>query len=72
MSEADKTGRSAPTMDQIRASIDRGQTGDKVAHPDPAAAPLGTDDEAGGVPADAERRRLAAARAPEKSPDLQT
>jgi hypothetical protein len=33
----------------LRAAIDRGETGDKVAFPDPAAAPLGTDDEAAGV-----------------------
>lgn len=29
--------------------MDQGQTGDKVRHSDPAAAPLGTDAEAGGV-----------------------
>jgi len=34
---------------QERAEIDRGETGDKIAHPDPAAAPLGTDAEAGGA-----------------------
>ena len=34
---------------QLRNEIDRGETGDKVAAPDPAAAPLGTDDEAAGV-----------------------
>lgn len=33
---------------QLRARIDRGETGEKVAVSDPAAAPLGTDDEAGG------------------------
>lgn len=31
-----------------RTRIDAGQTGDKVAFPDPAVAPLGTDAEAGG------------------------
>lgn len=35
-------------MDRLRHDIDNGRTGDKVAFPDPAAAPLGTDDEAGG------------------------
>jgi hypothetical protein len=35
----------APTL--LREDIDRGRTGDKVNWPDPAAAPLGTDDEAG-------------------------
>lgn len=37
-----------PTTDQIRHAIDSGATGEKVAFPDPAAAPLGTDAEAGG------------------------
>jgi len=35
---------------QLRADIDSGRTGDKVAFPDPAAAPLGTDEEAAGTP----------------------
>jgi hypothetical protein len=35
---------------RARAAIDRGETGDKIAHPDPATAPLGTDAEAGGAP----------------------
>jgi len=34
---------------RLRADIDSGRTGDKVAFPDPSAAPLGTDEEAGGV-----------------------
>jgi hypothetical protein len=34
---------------QARAQIDRGETGDKIAHEDPAMAPLGTDAEAGGA-----------------------
>ena len=34
--------------DQLRADIDSGRTGDKVDFPDPAAAPLPTDAEAGG------------------------
>jgi len=34
--------------DILRTHIDRGLTFDKVAAPDPAAAPLGTDDEAAG------------------------
>jgi uncharacterized protein YbaR (Trm112 family) len=33
----------------VRADIDSGRTGDKVAAPDPSAAPLGTDEEAGGM-----------------------
>lgn len=35
--------------EQLRADIDSGRTGDKVDHPDPATAPLGTDAEAGGA-----------------------
>ncbi|MGE5616001.1 MAG: hypothetical protein ACM3X5_03725 [Bacillota bacterium] len=35
---------------QLRDAIDRGRTGSKVPYPDPAAAPLGTDDEAAGTP----------------------
>lgn len=42
-----KSGRRM-TPDQLRAATDRGRTGDKVDHFDPAAAPLGTDEEAGG------------------------
>ena len=37
------------TAERLRADIDSGRTGDKVAAPDPSAAPLGTDEEAGGV-----------------------
>ena len=39
---------------QARAQIDRGETGDKIAVNDPAAAPLGTDAEAGGASTAAE------------------
>jgi hypothetical protein len=38
------TGTSA----QLKDKIDSGRTGDKVPFPDHAAAPLGTDEEAGG------------------------
>ena len=41
----------ARNVDQLRAEIDSGRSGDKIAASDPAAAPLGTDDEAGGAPA---------------------
>jgi len=34
---------------RLRDAIDRGLTGDKVPASDPAAAPLGTDDEAAGT-----------------------
>ncbi|SMH54013.1 hypothetical protein SAMN02982994_3448 [Azospirillum lipoferum] len=36
---------------RLRDAIDRGLTGDKVPATDPAAAPLGTDDEAAGTTA---------------------
>lgn len=38
------------TVDQLRSDIDAGRAGDKVAGSDPAAAPLGTDEEAAGTP----------------------
>ncbi|ALA19183.1 MULTISPECIES: hypothetical protein [Chelatococcus] len=38
------------TVERLRRDIDLGKTGDKVPFPDPAAAPLGTDDEAAGTP----------------------
>ena len=40
----------AVNVDQLRADIDSGRTGDKIPFPDPAAAPLGTDAEAAGFP----------------------
>jgi hypothetical protein len=40
----------APTPSQLRHDIDRGRTGDKVSAADPAAVPLGTDEEAAGTP----------------------
>ncbi|WP_127145463.1 hypothetical protein [Pelagibacterium montanilacus] len=39
-----------PTLDKLRHDIDSGRTGDKIDYPDPAAAPLGADAEAGGQP----------------------
>jgi hypothetical protein len=36
-------------VDQLRHAIDKGAAGDKVRSGDPAAAPLGTDAEAGGT-----------------------
>ena len=38
------------TTERLRADIDSGRTGDKVAGSDPAVAPLGADDEAAGRP----------------------
>ena len=42
--------RAPETADRLRTDIDRGLSGDKVPALDPAAAPLGTDDEAAGQP----------------------
>jgi hypothetical protein len=36
------------TVERLRAEIDSGQSGAKVNFPDPAAVPLGSDDEAAG------------------------
>ncbi|WP_201285565.1 hypothetical protein [Chelativorans xinjiangense] len=44
-----------PTVEQLRDDIDHGRAGDKVSYPDPAAAPLGADDEAGGHPPTADQ-----------------
>jgi len=52
-------------VDKLRHDIDSGRTGDKVAFSDPAAAPLGADDEAAGVPPTPEM--IAQARAAETS-----
>jgi hypothetical protein len=68
--ESPMTHESATTA-QLRHDIDSGRTGSKVNFPDPAAAPLGTDDEAAGTPPSAESvslaRRQEAAR-PETGP----
>ncbi len=40
---------SGSTMPQLKADIDSGKTGDKVAVLDPGMVPLGTDDEAAGA-----------------------
>ncbi len=42
------------TTSRLRDAISSGRTGDKVAFEDPAASPLGTDDEAAGTPPSAE------------------
>lgn len=51
--ERQRGGHPNPAV--LRSAIDKGRAGDKVAHPDPAAAPLGTDDEAARTPATPER-----------------
>src|SRR5690349_2280764 len=48
-------GRRMATTDRLKADIDSGRLGDKIAFPDPSAAPLGTDDEAAGSPPTPER-----------------
>jgi hypothetical protein len=42
--------RRGSTTAQLRDDIQSGRTGEKVGGFDPAASPLGTDDEAGGTP----------------------
>ena len=50
MAEArDPEAGTATNWEQARARIDRGETGDKKADPDQAAAPQGADAEAGGA-----------------------
>lgn len=59
-----------PTPDntsQLRHEIDSGKTGDKVDFVDPAAAPLGTDAEAGGKTAAPEEVARDALPAPPRS-----
>ena len=50
---------SSPTTAQLKADIDSGRTGDKIAVFDPGLSPLGTDDEAAGTPAEPHRISLA-------------
>ena len=44
--------KKALKWEQVRERFDSGATGEKVAGSDPAAAPLGTDDEAAGFPSE--------------------
>jgi len=48
--DSGQPGRRGSTTAQLRDDIQSGRTGDKVAGFDPAASPLGTDDEAAGTP----------------------
>lgn len=52
------------TTDRLRHDIDRGVTGEKVKASDPAAVPLGADDEAAGQSPSPKRISLAAESAP--------
>ena len=56
-----------PTTAMLKADIDSGRTGDKVAHYDPGLSQLGTDDEAAGNAPSPER--IALARKTEAAPD---
>ena len=49
-----------PNVERLRRAIDTGKTGDKASFSDPAAAPLGTDEEAGGTPPTPEQVAAAA------------
>jgi hypothetical protein len=51
MASPRKTSERPSNVTELRARIDAGRTGDKVPGGDPAAAPLGTDEEAAGTPA---------------------
>ena len=55
----DVFGHDSGTVDRLRADIDAGRTGDKVPAADPAAAPLGADEEAAGTPLQADAVTLA-------------
>lgn len=57
-----------PTADSLRHSIDSGETGDKADWPDPAAAPLGTDDEAAGYPPTREQLDMETSRTKQRTP----
>ena len=59
MAEQNSRVANRSTTAQLKADIDAGRTGDKVSNADPGLSPLGTDDEAAGNPASAERVALA-------------
>lgn len=52
--------RDGSNVERLRHAIDTGKTRDKTSIPDPAAAPLGTDEEAGGTPSTPEQVAAAA------------
>jgi hypothetical protein len=72
MSDDDRPGGTTARGDttaQLKHDIDTGRTGDKVGHSDPAASPLGTDDEAGGHPPTPEQIAHARAQENRQPPD---
>ena len=64
----DMAKATSPTSAQLRHGIASGQSGDKISNIDPAAAPLGTDDEAGGNPPTQQQLALAATHELQKKP----
>jgi len=63
MEQSERLSREADgSVNRLRNAIDHGRTRDKVNWPDPAAAPLGTDEEAAGTPVRSEAVTTAAAR----------
>jgi hypothetical protein len=64
----ERTPTGGAAADRLRHKIDEGGTQDKVDHPDPAAAPLGTDAEAAGTPTDPAAMERAAARETARPP----
>lgn len=65
--------REKPTNpDKLRQDLDSGVGADKVSFPDPAAAPLGTDDEASGHPITPEQLATAPAHETRSTPKATT
>jgi len=56
---AEKSRNGSAAVQRLRSRIDSGDTGSKIGAVDPAAAPLGTDDEAAGTPPTLAAARLA-------------
>lgn len=56
-----KSERPPDTAARLRKDLDAGRGRDKVAYPDPSAAPLGTDDEAAGTPITERQAQMARA-----------
>jgi hypothetical protein len=50
LQERNRASDGHDTVERLRRDIDHGRTGDKVRVTDPAAAPLGADEEAAGTP----------------------
>src|SRR5690554_4435714 len=59
--EMPQDSRETPPAAALGDELDRGKGRDKIPYPDPAAAPLGTDDEAAGTPVTPEQMDMARA-----------